>query len=194
MSAELPLTSVTDVTRRLATAVGTSVSPFTGTAQVQDWGGEWWEYEIEFAVLKHAADGRRLSAFFAALGGQRGTFIFRDPFIRNPVNLGTPQVDGAGQTGSSLITDGWSKGMAAGDFIQLGSGATTRLYQLTADFTPSGGAATLQVTPQLRAATVDNEAITVVSPGVLLRLTAPQPVRIGLADIYRFSVTAREAL
>ena len=23
---------------------------FTGSTEVQDWGGEWWEYEIEFAA------------------------------------------------------------------------------------------------------------------------------------------------
>lgn len=194
MSAELPLTCVTDVTRRLSTAVAGSESPFTLTEQMQDWGGERWEYDIEFAVPKLAADGKRLAAFLAALGGRRGTFTFRDPFIRNPVGLGAPQVNGAGQTGNALITDGWAKGMSAGDFIQLGSGATARLYQITADFTPSGGAATLQITPRLRAATVDNEAITVISPGVLLRLNEPQAVRIGLADIYRFSIRAREAI
>lgn len=194
MSAELPLTRVTDVTRRLATAVGITPSPFTLSAQVQDWGGEVWEYDIEFAVLADSADGRRLGAFLASLGGPRGTFTFRDPFIRNPVGLGAPMVNGGGQTGNSLITDGWLKGMAAGDFIQLGTGVSTRLYQLTADFTPSGGAATLQITPRLRSATVDNEAIVVTSPGVLLRLVEPQSVRIGLADLHRFSVRAREAI
>lgn len=194
MALELPFGAVTDVTRTLRAAVAVTASPFTGTEQVQDWGGEWWEYEIEFAVPKASEDGRRLAAFFAALGGSRDTFIFRDPFIANPANLGTPLVNGAGQTGNSLITDGWSRGMKAGDFIQLGSGDTTRLHQMTSDFTPSGGAATLQIVPRLRAATTDNEPLTVVQPGVRLRLAGPQPVRIGLADLYRFSVKAREAL
>lgn len=194
MSAELPITNVTDVTRTLRTAVATVASPFTGTEQVQDWGGAWWEYEIEFAISRTAADGKKLAAFLAALGGKGGTFTFRDPFIRNPVSLGTPLVNGGGQTGNALISDGWSKGMAAGDFIQLGSGSTTRLYQLTADFTPSAGNATLQIIPPLRSATVNNEVITVASPGVLLRLNDPAPTRIGLGDFYRFSIKAREAI
>ncbi len=194
MSAELPLTNVTDVTRRLRAAVAVSESPFTLTQQVQDWGGECWEYEIEFAVSKWAADGRRLSAFLASLGGPRGTFTFRDPFIRNPVALGAPLVNGAGQSGSALVSDGWLKGMAAGDFIQLGSGSTTRLHQLKSDFMPSGGNATLQIIPNLRVPTIDNEVITVANPGVLLRLTDEVPTRIGLGDFYRFSIKAREAI
>lgn len=193
-AAYLPVVCITDVTRRLAATVSISTSPFSGTQQVQDWGGEWWEYDIEFAVPRLAADSRRLSGFLASLGGPRTPFIFCDPFIRNPVGLGAPQVNGAGQTGNAIITDGWVNGMSAGDFIQLGTGDSTRLYQLTADVVPVAGAATLQVTPRLRAPTIDNEPITVASPGLLLRLSDPQTVRIGLADLYRFSIKAREAL
>ncbi len=193
-AAELPITSVTDVSRTLRAAVAAVASPFTGTQQVQDWGGEWWEYEISLAVTQGAA-GRQLSAFFAALGGQRDTFIFRDPFIENPPALGSVLVNGAAQTGNSLITDGWgTRKMNAGDFIQMGSVSTTRLYQLTADAVPSAGAATLQIVPKLRASPADNEAVNVINPGVLLRLTSPVPASIGLADLYRFSITAREAI
>jgi hypothetical protein len=194
MASELPIARVTSVTRTLRASVAASASPFTGVEQVHDWGGEWWEYEIEFAVQKLTDDAKALSAFLAGLGGRRSTFIFRDPHIRNPAGLGAPLVNGGGQTGNSLVSDGWAKGMAAGDFIQLGTNDTARLYQLTAGFTPAGGAATLQITPRLRTASVDNEAITVVSPGARLRLIDPVPVSIGLADIYRFSVRAREAL
>ena len=83
---------------------------------------------------------------------------------------------------------------AAGDFIQLGTLGTTRLYQVTADATPVAGGATLQIVPKLRAPSVNNEAVNIRTPGVLLRLTSPVPASIGLADIYRFSISAREAL
>lgn len=194
MSAELPVERITRVTRTLQAAAGADTSPFTGTQKVQFWGGEWWEFEIEFAVTQ-GADGRRLSAFFAALRGAVGTFTFRDKFIRNPVDLGAPLVDGAGQTGSTLITDGWgARGMNAGDFFSLGTGTSLRLYQLTADVVPSGGAATLAFVPALRSSPADNAALNVVNPGVLLRAQSPIPVGIDLADLYRFTLTAREAL
>ena len=194
MTAELPVTRVTNVTRTLQSAAIAVASPFTGTQQAQDWGGRWWTYEIEFSVLQDA-DGRRLSAFFAALGGVVGTFTFRDPFIRNPANLGVPLVNGAGQTGTTLVTDGWgTRSMSAGDFFSIGSGASLRLHQLTADVVPVSGAATLQFVPALRASPSDNAALNVVNPGVLLRASGPIPAQIGLADVYKFSLQAREAL
>ena len=193
-AAELPFTLVTSVTRTLQTATAVTSSPFTGTQQVQDWGGEWWAYQIEFTV-RQGADGRRLSAFFAALGGSRDTFIFRDPFIENPPALGSVLVNGAGQTGNALVTDAWSgRAMYAGDCFQLGTTTTTRLYQLTADVNPVAGAATLNFIPRLRTSPADNAALNLINPGVLLRLTSPVPASIGLADIYRISISAREAL
>jgi hypothetical protein len=194
MSAELPVSRITAVTRTLRSAAAATVSPFTGTQQVQDWGGSWWEYEIEFATLADA-EGRALSAFFTALRGPVGTFTFRDGFIRNPTGTGAPQVNGAGQSGNSLITDGWGAvGLAAGDFFSLGAGAALRLYQVTQTFTPSGGAATVQFVPPLRSAPADNAALNVTNPGVLLRMAAAAPSQIGLADLYRFTITAREAI
>jgi hypothetical protein len=104
-------------------------------------------------------------------------------------------VNGANQTGNSLVTDGWgTRRMQAGDFFSLGAGSSLRLYQLTADVVPSGGNATLQFVPALRSSPADNAALNVVNPGVLLRPTGPIPAQIGLADLYRFSLSAREAI
>jgi len=194
MTVELPFTLVSSVTRTLQTAVGVTTSPFTLTEQVQDWGGEAWAYEIEFTA-RQGADGRRLAAFFAAIGGRRSTFIFRDPFVGYPLVSGPALVNGAGQTGNTLAIDAMgTQALLAGDFVQLGALGTTRLYQLTANATPVAGAATLQIVPKLRAPSVNNEAVNIQNPGVLLRLTSPVPASIGLADIYRFSISAREAL
>lgn len=190
----LPINTVKSVSRVLKTAVATTTSPFTGTQQVQDWGGEWWEYEIDFAIVGQA-NGKALSAFFAALGGSRTAFLFADPTIKNGSGIGTPLVNGAGQSGNSLVTDGWSAtGLQAGDFFALGTDVVTRLYQLTANVVPVAGAATLQFVPALRTSPADNQALLTVAPYVLLRLTGPVPAVINLADTYQFSITAREAI
>lgn len=194
MTAELPVTRVTAATRTLRAAAVATTSPFSGTQQVQDWGGTWWEYEIEFAVSQDA-EGRRLSAFLAALRAPVGTFTFRDPFIVNPSGTGSPLVNGGGQTGNTLVTDGWGGvGLKAGDFFSMGTGSALRLYQLTADVTPSGGAATLSFVPALRSSPADNAALNVANPGVLLRPQGVVPVQIGLAHTYQFSISAREAI
>ena len=197
MSQELPLTLVQSLERRLVSATAVATSPFTGTEEVQDWGGEWWDYAIEMARLT-GRDGRRLSAFLAALGGPRGRFIFRDPTIRQPGSPLAPYVSGGFQTGGMLMTAGWppfATPLLAGDFFSLGTGAQTRLHQLTADVaTDEAGVATLGFVPRLRSSPADGTSLEIAAPAVVLRLTAPVPTRIGRADTFLFTLAAREAL
>jgi hypothetical protein len=190
----LPLTLVSSLERRLVTSVAEARSPFTGTSQIQDWGASWWEYQIEMAVTQ-GAKARRLSAFFAALGGLRGRFLFPDPSIELPVAAGNPYVTEVQVAGSSTLkTAGWGLGLRAGDFFQLGSDATTRLYQVTADIVPMGSEAVISFVPSLRASVPVGALLGLSAPSVLLRLTAPVPTVIGRADQHRFTLSAREAL
>lgn len=185
-----PVNRVQQVTRHLVRAAAVTQSPFSGVDNVQDWGGAWWDYSIDMAAMT-PDDGRVLSAFFDGLGGPVGTFLFADPSIDNPTGLGTPLVDGAGQTGNSLATDGWSAGLRAGDFFSLGSDDTTRLYRVTADVVPVSGAATVSFVPALRTSPADDAPLTVVDPALVLRLTGPVPSIIRGANRHQFSFTAR---
>ena len=190
----LPLTLVTSLERRLVTSVAEARSPFTGTSQIQDWGASWWEYQIEMAVTQ-GAKARRLSAFFTALGGLRGRFLFPDPSIEVPVAVGNPYVTEVQVAGASTLkTAGWGLGLRAGDFFQLGSDAATRLYQVTADVVPLASEAVINFVPPLRASAPAGALLGLDTPSVLLRLTAPVPTVIGRADQHRFTLTAREAL
>ena len=190
----LPLTLVTSLERRLVTSVAEARSPFTGTSQIQDWGASWWEYQIEMAVTQ-GANARRLSAFFTGLGGLRGRFLFPDPSIEVSLAVGNPYVTAAQSAGASTLqTAGWGLGLRAGDFFQLGTDATTRLYQVTEDVTPVGSEATLAFVPPLRASVAVGTLLGLDAPSVLLRLTAPVPTVIGRADQHRFTFSAREAL
>lgn len=190
----LPLTLVSSLERRLVTSVAEARSPFTGTSQIQDWGASWWEYQIEMAVTQ-GANARRLSAFFTALGGLRDRFLFPDPSIEVPVAAGNPYVTEAQVAGASTLrTAGWGLGLRAGDFFQLGSDATTRLYQVTADTVPLGSEAVISFVPPLRASVPAGALLGLSAPSVLLRLTAPVPTVIGRADQHRFTLSAREAL
>lgn len=192
-----PTNLVSEMIRRLASAVASATSPFTGTQQVQDWGGRWWEYQLDLKVTQ-GRDARELAAFLAALGGSAGTFLLDDQTLDQASTPGTPLVNGASQTGTALVTDGWPVSqtvMLAGDFFSLGSDDTTRFYQLTADVVSNGsGAATLAFVPALRTSPADNDPLEVVAPKVLLRLTEPAAVQISPADLYRCSISAREAI
>lgn len=197
MIPELPLTLVQSLERRLITTTAVAASPFTGSEEVQDWGGEWWDYGIEMARTT-GRDGRRLSAFLAALGGPRGRFLFRDPTIQQPGSTLAPQVAGGFQSGNQLVTVGWtpfSTPLLAGDFFSLGDEDQTRLHQLTADVvTDEAGQATLAFVPRLRAPAIDSTPLEIAAPAVVLRLTAPVTTRIGRAESFLFTLAAREAL
>ncbi|SEP02940.1 hypothetical protein SAMN04490248_12039 [Salinihabitans flavidus] len=194
---ELPVTLIQSIERRLVTSVSAQTSPFTGSQQIQDWGGEWWEVSFDVALTK-GREGRRLSAVFTALGGMRGWFVLRDPSMARPDLTQSITVSGAGQQGNTLLTSGWgadAPALEAGDFFSIGTGRDMRLHQILEDAVADvSGAAVLRVTPRLRAASVDLSPVEVAAPGIALRLTAPVPTRISRADSFRFSVTARQAL
>ena len=196
MTVPLPAHSVLRAVPSLQVAAAASQSPFTGTQQVQFWGGEWWTFEIELKANR-GQQARALGAFLVQLRGIVGTFLLDVP-QRALGAIGTPLVKGAGQSGGSLLTDGWALSqtcMQAGDFFSIGAGANTRLYQLTADVVSNGaGDATLQFVPNLRAAPADNTALTITAPRVHLRPQAPIPYDPMPGPFFRVSFTAIEAL
>lgn len=193
----LPNTAFRRVARIPLVAQGGTVSPFSFEAQVQNWGGEAWSYEIEF-WSQTGDDGRALSAFFTALKGRSGSFILKDPSAFNTASVGTPLVNGALQTGESIVTDGWTPSITvlkAGYFIQLGTDATTRLHMVTADAVSDGaGNATLSIWPALRESPADDAAIVIDEPGVVLRLDAIPSHSIAPNESYSFTMTATEVL
>ena len=197
MIPELPITLISALERKLVTTATATTSPFTGTQEIQDWGGEWWEYQITLA-LSSPPDGRRLSAFFTALGGVRGRFLFRDPSIEPPGNTGLGVVAGAKQAGNTLQTASWLVNtplFQAGDLFSLGADAATRLYQITEDVTSDEiGSARLSFVPRLRTSPANGALLQVETPKLVLRLTEPVPSRIGRAGKVQFTFTAREAL
>ena len=136
--------------------VAVAASQYTLQEQVQVHSGQRWKISIEYPTLSDAMS-RALSAFVLRLNGRQGSFLLADPsrLIPAGTSTGTPLVNGAGQSGNYLRTDGWTPGttgiLAAGDYLQTGSGSTTRLYQVTADAdSDSGGNASIEVWPALR--------------------------------------------
>lgn len=181
----------------LTSAVGISQSPTTFQTTRYEFDGESWLVEVSYPLLKRE-EAAPFFAFLAALRGRNGTFLFGDTLLR--VSLGnpggTPQVNGAGQTGSKeLVTDGWTPStlvLKAGDFIQVGF----CLYMVLADVTSSaGGAATIDVFPRVRTH-ADNAAVIFEDAVGLFRLVNEEQtiVDAGAAQFFNISFTAAEAL
>lgn len=186
---------------RARTVVGISSSPFTGQQQVYKHQGEWWEAEVTLPPMKRAT-AEQVAAFLIKMKGQYGTFLLGDPANTSPrgVGTGTPLVNGAGQTGSSLVTDGWTVSttgiLKAGDWIQLGTGSSTTLHKVLDDVDSDGsGNATLEIFPSLRSSPDDDATITVSSPKGIWRLASNQmEYSIDEASVYGITFACVEAI
>ena len=180
--------------------VGLSVSPFTLEQEVQNSMAEALAFDAALPPLIKA-DGEEWVGWLLALSGSQGTFLLGDP--ANPSPRGTwagqsPLVNGASQTGKSLIIDGLTAGATgkAGDWFQLGSGATTHLHKLTQGFTANGsGQATLDIFPRLRGSPADNAAIVLTNTKGLWRLASNDADwTIDLAITYGLKFSGIEAI
>ena len=167
------------ITLRAVNATVVSQSPFTFVQQVISHTGQRWEAEITLPPMSRD-DAETWIGWLMSLKGQVGTFNMGDPTggtARGSAG-GTPLVNGASQTGSSLVLDGatasqtgWLK---AGDYFQLGSGSTATLHKVLQDANSDGsGNVTLDIWPSLRSSPADNAAITVSSAQGLFRLSSP---------------------
>lgn len=197
MTLELPLTLVSKVSRTLQASVRATKSPASGVAQVQDWLGEWWSYNLTFA-LHTRSEGRRVGAFFNRLRGAATPFLFADPSFQGSVAGAINPVGGpAAWLADQIPTSGWAAGtlIPAGTFFSIGVLSATRVYQVVEDCQVSAaGTGILTVAPRLRSAMVNNTPLTFDHPRVALRLIDPVPSDIERAEIYTFTVRAEEAL
>jgi hypothetical protein len=166
----------TRVTWGTRSAVAMFASPFTGQQQIFQHPMQMLTVSIEMPPMKRDTASVFLGALLS-LQGTRGTFLFGDPAYPTPrgIGTGTPLIAGGSQTGTTLLTDGWTAAqtgiMRAGDWVQIGSGSTRQLCMVLVDANSDGsGAATLELFPRVRTAFADNTALTVSSPLGVFRL------------------------
>tara|TARA_R110000787_G_scaffold285016_2_gene399573 strand:- start:2891 stop:3505 length:615 start_codon:yes stop_codon:yes gene_type:complete len=116
---------------------------------------------------------RLVSSWMRAMIDDNGSFYAIDPDNTNPATVvtGTPLVNGASQTGGSIITDGWAfsvTAMLAGERLQIG----TQYYELKEDVVTDGaGNATIEIMPKLRASPANNAVITTANPKMVAKLS-----------------------
>jgi hypothetical protein len=179
----LSLPTVSGIKRvniRIRRAQGAPESPFTLTQQIQSHTGARWEFYGEIPIMSRA-DADEWIAWKGSLRGRVGTFLFGDPGATSPRGTwaGSPVADTAGsptvgQAASlTLPVRGLSNGatVKAGDYFQLGSGLTSRLYRnLTNQTAGATGKLTLDIEPPLLSDVTDASALTTSSPKSLFRL------------------------
>lgn len=180
-------------------AIARTESPFSFSEQVVDFTGEVWQVSGTLPLMEKDTAEDYVS-FILKLKGRKGTFLFPIPNAeQRGVATGTPLVKGAGQTGNSLALDGMTPNITgifkAGDFLNLGSGSSTRLYKILSDVNSDGsGNVTVDIWPSLRSSPADNAVITLSNVKVLLRLSDNVPYSIDTNKHYFLEFSAQEAL
>lgn len=196
-------TRVRSVRWRQQSVVAVSRSPFTGQRQVQRHAGQWWEVDVVLPPMTRDAAAAWI-AWWTSLNGPEGTFLLGDVTYPQPRGTaagepGTPLVKGAGQTGATLAIDGLPATTAgylrAGDFVQLGTGSSSRLHQVLADASSNGsGEATLDIWPRLRSSPADNAAVVVSAAKGVFAMTGTADWQVDTLRHYGLSFSAIEVV
>lgn len=196
-----PSIGVSDSMFKLNSVNTASVSPFTGEEQIYTHQGQWWEGQVTFRPM-HRADAALVLAFLAKLRGRKGTFLYGDPdavALGHQGAGGTILVNGADQTGNTLTVDGMTINSTiakAGDFFQLGTGTSARLYMFTEDLASDGsGEGTATFEPDLRSSPADNTQLDITNPvGAFRLIDNPVEWRSNATSIYDITISFREAI
>lgn len=193
---------ISKVRFRPRAVVGLSMSPFTLQQQAQEHQGQIWAADISIGQILDGGDAERIIASLLALNGRKGTFYLGDPTKRKPrgTPTGTPVVNGAAQTGQVLLTRGWGvssiKVLKAGDYIQLGSGVTQRIYRVLKDVDSDAlGNASIDIWPRLRESPSDGQALVLNNTAGVWRLDSNEMAYdIDPPADFGFDFSAMEAL
>lgn len=182
-------TGIRSVELRMVNSVALSRSPFTLSTQAHKYAGQMWQADITLPAMDYI-NAAKWFAWLGSLNGQYGTFLLGDP--RRCTARGTATTATiTGSAGDSSVTVTMIGTLLAGDYFQLGSGSTARLYMVLQDRSGSG---TMEIWPSLRA-TASSATATIATPRGLFRLSSNETIRTA-DEIGRYGITfgAMEAI
>lgn len=163
--------AIQSATWRYVRPTQVNTSGWTGGRQVLASNRGWWEASIAIPPIVGEKAFQAWRGFIAETRGAANDF--QVPYVAaNQTVWGgySPKINGAGQTGRDIITDGWPISrtvLRKGQAVNIGS----QLCILTADLTTNGsGQATISIADPVRNATTDNADIEYQRPYCLMYL------------------------
>lgn len=162
--------------------------------QVRKVGGHRWGFSVDLPKLT-SSEWREVLAFFMSQDSQYQAFTIIHPLFASPKGLGGyPAVKGAGQSGTSLVTDNWpintSNVLKKGDIFQVSG--NSKVYLMTSDASSNGiGEATLNFKPSLISQPADNALVSTIDVPFTVMLASQTPdMPLTPPDLgtYQFSV------
>ena len=146
----------------------------SGRRNVRQLGAHKWMITCTFPRTLSKDQFMPIWGFVMAQQGRFETFTFISEDLKTPrgAAAGTPLVDGASQTGTTLVTKGWTNNilqMKIGDIFTMAG--SNKIYMVTADGTSDGtGDLALTISPPLLESPAANEALTVINVPFTMQL------------------------
>ena len=167
-----------DVSWELQRFDGRFTSPLAGTFQDVIRPGARWMCTLSWKTLTYA-DAQALMAWSVqmAKGGVR-TPLPNYAYTQQETIYGTPVVNGAGQTGNALVTDGWDVSingvLLPGDMFQVTNGTLHQLLMVIAQANSDvNGNSTILFEPALRFSPTTLSGLVLTSPPAYFSFAKP---------------------
>ena len=178
---------------RLVMPAQTNVSDWTGRRQTLASGRGWWEAQITFPPIVGTTNINAWRSFIAKSRGSANDFQVPVDPVAQSASTATPLVNGAGQQGRTLNTDGWPLSttvLQAGQYVTINN----QLLQLTENVTSNGsGVAVLTFEPPVRVSPADNATIEYKNPFCLMYLVEEPTLSVETGYVYSLSLNLRES-
>lgn len=178
---------------RLVQPAQQNISQWTGARQVLASGRGWWECSLTLPPIVGETAVNNWRAFIGAAQGAVNDFQVPVNEIAQSSATATPLVNGASQTGRSLITDGWPPSttvLYGGQFVTINN----QLLQLTNNIvSDSSGNATITFAPAIRVSPADNAAIEFKNPYALMYFAEDPGYSVEPGLVYSLSFNLRES-
>ena len=160
----------------LKRSVAISESPFTGKQQTYQYQYALWTATLSLPPMNNILAGR-WTAFIIKLQGRRGTFLLGNPDYKlkgaasDKHVLATDIEVGANSISLRTLYPRTPNTYRAGDFIQIGAGATANLYMVTDDAnTSQNKIVSINIEPSIRAAASAETEINYTNPKAVFRM------------------------
>jgi len=170
----------------------------SGRRQARQTHGQYFKMTATFPPMTRAQFAP-IHAFVLKQRGQYESFQVIPPVVGVGLGspAGTPLVNGADQTGRSVVTDGWSNSIVifkAGDYLKFAN--HDKVYTVSADVSSNGsGAATIAIEPALITSPATDSAITYTSVPFTVALTSRvQEFSTGTTGLFEFEIDLEEVL
>lgn len=161
---------------RILRSVAYTQSPFTYGQQVSEFQGAVWTTTVTLPPMNRT-DAGAWQSFFMQLHGIKGTFLLGDPdgktiqgsastviSVNGDHSIGAYDISVDGCTASSTE-------FKQGDYVQFGSGSTSKLHMIVTDVTSdASGNATLPIEPPLKTALSDDDVVTYSDTKAVMRM------------------------